>query len=188
MAQFKVVFTLEEEDVAYYRSLYRQVRKGAKEQDPDAILVQAREIVQIVRASKKTPRFVTDAIEVLADLVDLIQDADYAAPASVRDSVLAALGYFANPEDLIPDHVPGLGFLDDAIMIRFVEEEFKHELWGFRKFRKVRDHMEQRPWSSVARERLRDRLQADRKAIRADIAKREAKDEVRRRSSGRLGF
>jgi uncharacterized membrane protein YkvA (DUF1232 family) len=188
MAQFKVVFTLDEEDVAYYRSLYRKMRKDAKEHEPERILDEAREIVRRVRSSKKTPSFVNDAIDVLADLVDLIQDGDYAAPSGVRDSVLAALGYFANPEDLVPDHVPGIGFLDDAIMIRFVEEEFRHELWGFRKFRKLRDRMEQRPWSKVARERLRGRLEADRKGIRADISKRESQDELRRRASGRLGF
>ena len=188
MAHFKVVFSLDEEDVAYYRSLYQQMRRGAKDQEPDVILEQAREIVHRVRASKKTPGFVNEAIAVLADLVELIQDGDYAAPSSVRDSVLGALGYFANPEDLVPDHVPGIGFLDDAIMIRFVEDEFRHELWGYRKFRKLRDRMEQRPWSDVARERLRSRLDADRKAIRADISKREARDEQRRRASGRLGL
>ena len=64
--------------------------------------------------------------------------------------MLAALAYFSNPEDLIPDHIPGLGFLDDAIMVKFIEEEFKHELWGYRKFRKLRDVSEQRPWASRA--------------------------------------
>jgi uncharacterized membrane protein YkvA (DUF1232 family) len=188
VAQFKVVFTLDEDDVAYYRSLYRQVRKQAKEQPAERIIEDARAIVQRVRASKKTPHFVTAAIEVLADLVDLIQDNDYAAPISVRDSVLAALGYFSNPQDLVPDHVPGIGFLDDAIMIRFVEEEFRHELWGYRKFRKRRDSLEQRPWSHIARSRLQIRLDADRKAIRAEIQKREAKDELARKHSGRLSF
>lgn len=188
MARFKVVFTLEEEDVAYYRSLYKQTRKGAKEVEPAEILAEAREIVHRVRSNKKTPSFVTEAIDVLADLVDLIQDPDYGAPSPVRESVLGALAYFANPEDLVPDHVPGIGFLDDAIMIRFVEEEFEHELWGFRKFRKLRDRAEQRPWSSSARERLRERLESDRKLIRAEIARREARSELRQRSSGRLGF
>jgi uncharacterized membrane protein YkvA (DUF1232 family) len=134
VAQFKVVFTLDEEDVAYYRALYRQTRKNAKDVPAERIIEDARAVVQRVRASKKTPSFVNDSIEVLADLVDLIVDNDYVAPIVVRDSVLAALGYFSNPEDLVPDHVPGIGFLDDAIMIRLVEEEFRHELWGYENF------------------------------------------------------
>ena len=98
--------------------------------------------------------------------------------------VLAGLAYFANPEDLIPDHIPALGFLDDAIMVKFVEEEFKHELWAYRKFRKFRDGAELRPWTDVASSRLPGRLDVMRKKLRADVAARKAKDEAK----GRVGF
>jgi uncharacterized membrane protein YkvA (DUF1232 family) len=188
MSKFKVTFSLDEADADYFRSLYRQARRGAQELAPEQILAGAREIVKQVRGSKKTPRFVMDAIEVLADLVDLIQDEDYAAPRKVRDSVLAALAYFSNPQDLVPDHVPGLGFLDDAIMVKFIEDEFEHELWGYRKFRRERDVAEQRPWASVGRERLRERLDLDRKRIRAQIEQREARDALRRKAKGYLGW
>ena len=102
--------------------------------------------------------------------------------------MLTAIAYFANPHDLIPDHIPGLGFLDDAIMVKFIEEEFKHELWGYRKFRKLRDESEQRPWSSAGRERMQKRLASDRKKIRAEIANREAKDSAKKRAQGSLGW
>lgn len=35
-----------------------------------------------------------------------------------RQRVLGALAYFADPNDIIPDNVAVLGFLDDAVMIR----------------------------------------------------------------------
>ena len=188
MSKFKVTFTLDEADADYFRSLYRQARRGAQDLAPEQILAGARDIVKQVRASKKTPRFVIDAIEVLADLVDLIQDEDYTAPKKVKDAVLAALAYFSNPNDLIPDQVPGLGFLDDAIMVKFIEDEFQQELWGYRKFRSRRDAAEQRPWASVGRERLRERLDADRKQIRAEIAQRDARDALKRKAKGYLGW
>ena len=188
MSKFKVTFTLDESDANYFRSLYRKAKRGAKELDQATIIRDARGIVREVRASKKTPQFVIDAIEVLADLVDLIQDDEYAAPKRVRDEVLAALAYFSNPEDLIPDHIPGLGFLDDAIMVKFIEDEFRHELWGYRKFRALRDTSEQRPWAAPGSRRLKQRLDADRKRIRADIDKREAKDAARRKSSKYFGW
>ncbi len=188
MSSFKVTFTLDEADANYFRALYRKAKKGAQNQDPAHIIREARGIVRQVRASKKTPRFVLDAIEVLADLTDLIQDDEYAAPKRVRDEVLAGIAYFSNPEDLIPDHIPGLGFLDDAIMVKFIEDEFNHELWGFRKFRKLRDASEQRPWAAPGSKRLKERLDADRKRIRGEIAKREAKEATKRKSGSYLGW
>jgi len=188
MSKFKVTFTLDDSDANYFRSLYRKAKLGARELDAGRIINDARAIVKQVRASKKTPQFVIEAIDVLADLTDLIQDDEYGAPRKVRDEVLAAIAYFSNPEDLIPDHVPGLGFLDDAIMIKFIEDEFKHELWGFRKFRKLRDSSEQRPWATPGSDRLRKRLDADRKRIRGEVEKREAKDATRRKASGYLGW
>jgi uncharacterized membrane protein YkvA (DUF1232 family) len=188
MARFKVTFELDEADANYFRNLYRKAKREARAQDSETIVRQAREIVRKVRASKKTPSFVTEAIGVLADLTDLIQDDAYAAPKRVRDEVLAGIAYFSTAEDLIPDDVPGLGFLDDAIMIKFIEDEFKHELWGYRKFCKQRDSSEQRPWSSAGQQRLKERLENDRKRIRADVSKREAKDGEKRKSSSYLGW
>jgi uncharacterized membrane protein YkvA (DUF1232 family) len=187
-SKFKVTFTLDESDANYFRNLYRKAKKGAKNQRPEQIIRDARAIVKDVRSSKKTPAFVEDAITVLSDLVDLIQDEAYAAPQKVRNEVLAALAYFSDPEDLIPDHIPGLGFLDDAIMVKFIEDEFKHELWGYRKFRKNRDISEQRPWAASAKERLNERLVADRKKIRGEIAEREAKEALKKKSKAHLGW
>ena len=188
MSKFKVTFTLDDSDASYFRSLYRKAKRSAKDLDSGRIIQDARAIVKQVRASKKTPLFVIEAIEVLADLTELIQDNEYGAPRKVRDEVLAAIAYFSNPEDLIPDHVPGLGFLDDAIMVKFIEEEFKHELWGFRKFRKLRDSAEQRPWAAPGSERLQQRLADDRKRVRGQIEEREAKEATKKKSGKSFGW
>jgi uncharacterized membrane protein YkvA (DUF1232 family) len=187
-SKFKVAFTLDESDADYFRTLYKKAKKGARTQSREQIVADARAIVKDVQSSKKTPAFVQEAIGILADLVDLIQDVDYAAPQKVQSEVLAALAYFSDPEDLIPDHIPGLGFLDDAIMVKFIEEEFKHELWGYRKFSKARDASEQRPWASTAKDRLAKRLAEDRKKIRAMISDREAKEALKKKSKSHLGW
>ena len=126
MAQkFKISFSLEDSDVAYFRKLFREARKAAAEQDPGEIIQSVEELIGRVRETKKIPSFVSEAVVVLEDLVKMIQDADYELPKAPKAEVLGALAYFANPEDLIPDQIPGLGFLDDAIMIKILEEEFR---------------------------------------------------------------
>ena len=173
MAQnFKISFSLEESDVAYFRKLFREARKAAAEQDPAEIINSVEELIARVSQTKKIPSFVSEAVTVLEDLVKMIQDADYELPKAPKSEMLGALAYFANPEDLIPDQVPGLGFLDDAIMIKILEEEFKQELWGFRQFVKFRSGAEQRPWTSVARGRLPQRLVEQRKKIREQVEHR----------------
>lgn len=169
ITNFKISFSLEESDIAYFRKIFRSARKVAAGQDETVIIAAVQELIDRVRKTKKTPSFVREAVTVLEDLVRMIQDDDYALPKAPRAEVLGALGYFANPQDLIPDQIPGLGFLDDAIMIKILEDEFKQELWGFRQFRKFRTGAEQRPWTRVAKGRLPERLEVQRKKIRADV-------------------
>ena len=188
--KFKVSFELDEQDAKYFRSLYRAAKKNVARVDAGEIIRDARKLIALVRESKKVPRFVADAIATLEDMTRIIEDDDYQAPQSVKKQVLAGLAYFSNPHDLIHDSIPALGFLDDAIMVKFVEGEFKHELWGYRKFRGFNAPSEQRPWTKVGGERLTRRTEEYRKKIRADIATRKAADSARRkavRASGRKG-
>jgi len=169
---FKISFSLDDGDIAYFRKLFRNARKQVEEQDVGQVLSAVQALIDRVRAAKKTPSFVQESVSVLEDLKQMLEDADYELPKAPRTEVLAALSYFANPEDLIPDQVPGLGFLDDAIMIKMLENEFKHELWGYRQFRKFRQGAEQRPWTTVARQRLPQRLADQRRKLRAEVDRR----------------
>ncbi len=163
---FKVSFALDEADARYFRSLFKRAKRAAADEDPDTILGAAQRLVKEMRESERIPHFVVDAVETLEDLIEVIGDEDWAAPKRVRSEVLGALAYFSNPEDLIPDHIPVLGFLDDAIMIKIIEGEFKHELAAYRKFRRFRLGAEQRPWTGIAKERLPRRLREQRDKLR----------------------
>ena len=106
--KFKVTFELDEQDAAYFRDLYRQAKQNAAKLDADSDRARTRaSSSRSVRQLGAVPRFVVDAIATLEDMTQIIQDEEYKAPQAVKNQVLAGLAYFANPEDLIPDHVPG---------------------------------------------------------------------------------
>lgn len=172
----KISFTLDDADLAYFHRLFRAAKQNAGEVDRSKIEQGVRKLVSDVRALKRAPTFVVEAVQTLEDLLGVLDDQEYAAPATVHRSVLAALAYFADAKDVIPDDIPMVGFLDDAIMIRLVEDELKHELWGYRKFCKFREGAEQRPWSAIAKGRLPGRLKEQRDRIRAEIREREERD------------
>ncbi len=175
----RVSFNLDESDAKYFRSLFQKAKKAAADQDAGEIVSSAQALVKSVRQTERVPGFVLEAISTLEDLTQVIEDKDWAPPKRVAAQVLAALAYFSNPEDLIPDHIPVLGFLDDAIMIKIIEDEFKDELAGYRKFRRFRDGAEQRPWTGIAQERLPKRLRDQRSKLRSQI------DEKKKSASGK---
>ena len=84
--------------------------------------------------SQSTPGFILERIERLHLMIEMLTDLDWRLPHQEAKRVLNALAYFTEPEDLIPDHIPGLGYLDDAIMIELVVRELKHEMEAYRDF------------------------------------------------------
>ena len=44
---------------------------------------------------------------------------------------LATIIYFLNPLDVVPDFIPGVGYLDDAVVLSFVVNSIKKELDRF---------------------------------------------------------
>lgn len=82
----------------------------------------------------KLPSFIAERLSKLDSMIAMVNDQGFALPEEDRQRVLACLTYFANPKDLIPDNVPVLGFLDDAIMIELVTRELQHEVEAYDDF------------------------------------------------------
>lgn len=83
---------------------------------------------------------VGSAVEDLKALVRLIRawaGGQYRRiPWSVMVPVIGAVIYFVNPFDLVPDFIPGLGYLDDAAVVALVANSIRSELRSFRQWEK----------------------------------------------------
>ena len=171
----KVTFELDDKDLKYFRSAMRKTREAAVKASEAEVISQAKGMIDEVRGAK-TPDFVLERVDKLASLIEMLGDDEFALEAAERKNVLAALAYFADPQDLIPDSVPVIGYIDDAIMIELVVNELKHELEAFEDFCRFKKEEKSRNRNSdVSREDflatkrrdLHSRMRRRRKAVRA---------------------
>ena len=165
----RVTFKLGDEDLTHLKRMMRSV--AAKEKDPQKIVDAARAMARRAREAKP-PDYVLERITTIEDIVRMVEDTEWRLPASVRKRVCSALAYFAEPNDLIPDHIPVLGFLDDAIMIEIMAEGFLPEIQGYRSFCRYRDSISRRLSSATQGPLLQQRLVAKRRQLRARIQAR----------------
>ncbi len=133
----RVVFDLEDKDLEYFKASMQRARKSAESASEDEIIGSALAMIEQV-STPATPAFVQQRLERLSRLIDMLRDEEWPLAQEERGDILTALSYFADPEDIIPDNVPVLGYIDDAIMIELVVKELRHEIDAFEDFSRFR--------------------------------------------------
>lgn len=134
----RVSFELGRADLDHFRLIMREAREAAVEMSHDEILQSAHGLLETV-SQVEVPDFVSGRLKKIKIMIDMVEDSDWKLPEEETNRVLNALAYFSEPEDLIPDHVPGLGFLDDAIMVELVCRELRHEIEAYADFARYRE-------------------------------------------------
>ena len=138
----RISFELDDNDLKHFRLIMQEARKAASRMPPEDIVAAAEQLLVNVEEST-APGFIVDRLTKLRLMIAMLSDIEWRLPHQEATRVLNALAYFAEPEDLIPDSIPGLGFLDDAIMIELVVRELKHEVEAYDDFCSYRDKLRQ---------------------------------------------
>ena len=129
----RVTFDLQEEDLKFFRTQMNKAKKTAKGVSEAEIVEAARDALKTVRGSK-VPKFVTERLKKIDSLIKMLADDEWKLEGEERSNVVSALSYFADPEDMIADDIPVLGFIDDAIMIELVVRDLANEIEAYTDF------------------------------------------------------
>ncbi len=133
-----IEFELSEDDLKHFKELAKKAKSAAKQADDETILQGVERLLGELRDAK-LPKFIKDRVSVIETMKTMLEDRGFNLPAPERKRVITALAYFLDPDDLIADEIPVLGFLDDAIMIELVRRELEHELQGYHDFCEFRE-------------------------------------------------
>ncbi len=128
-----ITIELSDDDLAHFVEAMKSAQKESKNLSPKEITDAAAKLLADGK-DNKLPSFIADRLGKLDSMISMVNDQGFALPEEDRQRVLACLTYFANPTDLIPDNVPVLGFLDDAIAIELVVRELQHEVEAYDDF------------------------------------------------------
>jgi len=123
----KVTFDLSDADLRYFRKVMQEVRQKHQKSSEEEIVEAARSLIERIKETE-VPEFIGERIEKLERLIDMLEDEEWALAGKDRERVVRGMAYFAEPDDMIPDKVPVIGFLDDAIMVELVVGELVHEI------------------------------------------------------------
>ena len=139
-----ITFTHSDDDLARFQAIVDKARTAVEDQSAaDHIEQAARDLLRQTQESE-LPEFIATRMAKLRVVIDMINDEEWNLSQDERRHVLSALAYLCDPEDLIPDHIPGLGFLDDAIYAEIVLRELRNEISLYEEFCAFREAEEAR--------------------------------------------
>lgn len=140
-----ISFELSDRDIEHFVAMGREAQEAVagQKKTTEEIAAGARSVFESA-SGIELPEFISSRLEKLGVLAEMVTDSEWQLPEEDLERVLSAMCYFADPDDLIPDRVPGIGFLDDAIMAELVVKDLDPEITAYQEFCTYRKAEEER--------------------------------------------
>jgi uncharacterized membrane protein YkvA (DUF1232 family) len=175
-ATIRISFEIGEKDIRYFRARLGAVRRSGSARAEERVIAGAARLVKEALEAGP-PEFVHERIAKLELLIAMLRDRDWRLEGRDRERILEALAYFVDPDDLIPDRVPVIGYLDDAIMIELVVRELAHEIEAYQDFCSFRQAQHPQPGDPE--------LESRRQSLQARMRRRRHRERARARATSR---
>ena len=117
------IFQLTEEDKARYLALIDKIDLNNSSEVIESLNLKLDNLV----ASKKLNIIETDLIKNVSVLLNIFQTYPDLTE-SIRKRIIFAISYFCDSDDDIPDIVPDIGYLDDAVVARWIIDSISADL------------------------------------------------------------
>ncbi len=174
-----ITITLSDEDLEKFQASIDKGRVAVRDAGSAARIEQtASEMIEKAQRIDLPP-FVCDRLLKLEILLNMVRDEEWKLSEEERNSILSALYYLVDPEDVIPDHIPGIGYLDDALYAEVVIQELRMEIRMYQEFCQFRiaeenrrrnrgldPHVGREDWIADKRAVLHSRMR-ERRALRS---------------------
>jgi hypothetical protein len=105
----------------------------------------------------------------------MLTDDEWQLPDADRERLLAMFIYFADPEDLLPDDIPVIGYLDDVIVIELIMQELFHVREAYEDFCAYRRSFDDEHGNSIDGAVRRDRIDRRRQQLHQRMRRRSAR-------------
>lgn len=172
----KLSFDLTDRDLQFFRQALRQSREAVRDAEEQEIIDAVRQVLDDIRGTSPLPDFIATRIPELETMAAMLVDAEWHLPANDRDRLLAMFVYFCDPEDLLADDVPVIGYLDDIIIIELIMRELKHVREAYADFVRFREQLDSGQDSPASQASRRDRLSRRRQQLHQRMQRRGSRD------------
>jgi uncharacterized membrane protein YkvA (DUF1232 family) len=169
----QISIELSDSDLQFFVDASKRAQQKAANLS-EAQITEAASKLLVDSAKTAIPEFIRARLTKLEAMINMVKDTSWGLSDDDRKRVVSALAYFAEPDDVIPDNVPVLGFLDDAIMIELCQRELQHEIDAYEDFVTYRHREANARGVDVAQVQMQrvDWLEAQRQELQARMRSR----------------
>ncbi len=176
----KISFELSDRDLQYFREALKHSRNAVRHAEEAEIVEAIRDVLEEIQSNEPLPDFVARRIPEMESLIQMLTDEEWQLPGSERERLLAMFIYFGDPEDIIPDDIPVIGYLDDVIVIELIMQELHHVREAYEDFCLFRNSFDDEHGKSIDGAVRRDRIDRRRQQLHQRMQRRS----TRRKSVG----